>query len=418
MIRKNRYDLRIVCQLFYPEMVSTGQTLTELAEVLSSYGMRLKVIASQPTILWDSKIVPKTMEYENITIKRTWSTRLSKLSFLGKLINLTTFFISASIEVLIHDKKVPLLLLTNPPYLSMLGRISKLMYNTTYGVLLHDIMPQQAELLNIIKPNGIFSKIWRAINHFWYKKSSYVIVLSRDMLEGALENANLKSSKDEKECREKTHVIHIWSDDRVIKPMLKSESQIAIDLKVIDKFVVQYSGNHGRFHDIETLINITKKLVKNDKIIFQFIGEGYKKKMVNDYIERDKPSNIYTSTYVSKDELNESLAMADIGVVAQMPGQEKVCYPSKLLGIMSSGRAILAICSRNCEMGKMIEDNELGFVIDNGNADAAVKIINMCINDPAIAKQRGMNAFNYLHQNFTIDSAVQQYYKIIKSNSN
>ena len=418
MTRKNRYDLRIVCQLFYPEMVSTGQTLTELAEELSLSRLKLKVIASQPTVLWDSKIVPKTMIYRNITIKRTWSTRFSKLSFFGKLINLTTFFITASIEVLTKDRKVPLLLLTNPPYLSMLGRISKLFYNTTYGVLLFDIMPEQAELLGIIKPNGFFSKIWRSMNHYWYKKASYVVVLSKDMLEGALENSRLKDSDSEMECREKTHIIHVWSDDRIIKPMLKRDSKAANELNVLDKFVIQYSGNHGRFHDIETLVSITKRLTGNDKLVFQCIGEGYKKKIVHDYVQKENPSNIYTSTYVVKEMLNDSLAMADFGVVAQMPGQERVCYPSKLLGIMSSGRAIFAICSRNCEMGKMIEDNELGFVVENEDVDSAIKIINMCTNNVPLVDKMGRNAFEYLNKNFTLKNAAQKYYSLIKTYSN
>ena len=79
MPSKNRYDLRIVCQLFYPEMVSTGQTLTELAEELSSYGLKLKVIASQPTILGSKEKVPNVIDYKGITVVRTWSTRFSKL---------------------------------------------------------------------------------------------------------------------------------------------------------------------------------------------------------------------------------------------------------------------------------------------------------------------------------------------------
>src|SRR5205085_2807579 len=277
---KNSYDLRIVCQLFYPEMVSTGQTLTELAEELSSYQLKLKVIASQPTVLGNKDVIPKVIEHNNITIKRTWSTRFSKLSFLGKLTNLTSFFITASLEVLTKDRKVPLLLLTNPPYLSMLGRISKFFFNTNYGVLLFDIMPEQAELLNIIRPNGLFSRIWKSINHYWYKKASYVVVLSRDMLEGAMENAKLNGTKNEKECRDKTHIIHVWSDDRLIKPIKKADSIMAKELDVVDKFVIQYSGNHGRFHDIETLLGITKALDGNDKVVFQYIGEGYKKKFV------------------------------------------------------------------------------------------------------------------------------------------
>jgi len=416
MLRKNRYDLRIVCQLFYPELVSTGQTLTELAEELSSQGLKLKVIASQPTVLGKSKKVPKLIEYNNISVVRTWSTRLSKLTFFGKLINLTTFFITASFEVLLHDRKVPLLLLTNPPYLSVLGRLSKLFYKTNYGVLLFDIMPEQAELLNIIKQKGLLSKIWRKINHFSYLKASYVIVLSKDMLEGAIENANLIGSRYEDECRKKTEIIHVWSDDRIIKPVPKNDSVMAKQLNVGNKFVIQYSGNHGRFHDIETLMKIAETMRNDNRVKFQFIGEGYKKRIVDSIKKEKHLNNVYSNTYVSKDMLSDSLAMADVGVVAQMPGQERVCYPSKLLGVMSSGRAVFAICSKNCEMAKMIEDNELGYVIENNDVESAVKMISLCLADPKMTQQRGINAFNYLQKNFTLKQAAEKYYSLIKFN--
>jgi hypothetical protein len=40
MQEKEHFDLRIVSQLFFPEMVSSGQALTELAEELNSLGSK------------------------------------------------------------------------------------------------------------------------------------------------------------------------------------------------------------------------------------------------------------------------------------------------------------------------------------------------------------------------------------------
>jgi glycosyltransferase involved in cell wall biosynthesis len=415
MPKKEQFDLRIVSQLFYPEMVSSGQALTELAEELNSLGLRIKVIASQPTILENSPIVSKFIDYKNIKIVRTWSTRFPKLSFWGKLFNLTSFFFSASLEVIFRDRKVPLLLVTNPPYLSVLGWFNRIFNKTNYGVLLFDIMPEQAELLKLLKPGGIFSRVWRLFNKLWYKNSSYVVVLSKDMLEGALDNASISGTKYEPRCRAKTHVIHVWSDDRIISPMSKVDSKLAEKFGVKDKLVIQYSGNHGRFHDIETILKIVEKMSSNQKVIFQFIGEGYKKKLVNDFYADKKPANMYVGTYVPKELLSDSLAMADLGIVAQLPKQERVCYPSKLLGVMSSGRAVLAICSRNSEMAKMIEDNGLGFTVENGDVESAVRVINEGILNPELLKKYGDNAALYVRKHFSLRNAAEKYYKVIKS---
>lgn len=416
MQEKAQFDLRIVSQLFYPEMVSSGQALTELAEELTSLGISIKVIASQPTILENSETVSKVIDYKNIKIVRTWSTRFPKLSFWGKLLNLTTFFFTASFEVILKDRKVPLLLVTNPPYLAVLGWLNRILNRTKYGVLLFDIMPEQAELLGLLETGGIMARVWRTFNKLWYRKASYTVVLSKDMLEGAIDNAYLKGTKHEEECRKKTHVIHVWSDDRIINPMKKADSKLAEEFGVKDKLVIQYSGNHGRFHDIETILRIVEKMRENESVMFQFIGEGYKKRLVNDFYADKQPKNMYVGTYVPKELLSDSLAMADLGIVAQLPKQERVCYPSKLLGVMSSGRAVLAICARGSEMAKMIDDNELGFTVENGDIDSAIKIINDCIEDPERLKRFGVNAAVYVRKHFSLRHAAEKYFEVIRRN--
>jgi glycosyltransferase involved in cell wall biosynthesis len=327
--------------------------------------------------------------------------------------NLATFFLSATWEVLRRHGDTHLLLLTNPPYLPLLGWLCHGLRRQSFGVILFDVMPEQAELLGFIKPNGLLARAWRRLNHIWYRRANYVVALSRDMLEGAMRNANLLATPEETGCRAKTHVVHVWSDDRIIKPMPKSASREALRLGVLDKFVVQYSGNHGRFHDLETLLGIAKTFANDTRFALQFIGEGQKKAMVDGYIKREHPRAIYASTYVPKELLADSLAMADLGVVAQMPGQERVCYPSKLLGVMAAGRAILAICQPDCEMGRMIREHELGWVVANGDIEGGRRALLEALADSDRVACMGAKAAHHLQKNFTLKQAAEAYYDLL-----
>jgi glycosyltransferase involved in cell wall biosynthesis len=412
---KIKPDLVIVCQVFYPELVSTGQTLTELAEELAARGLKIVVIAAQPTLLSASARVPRVLEHQGLTVQRTWSTRLPKTSFLGKLANLTTFFCSAGLAVLFNYRKSQLLLLTNPPYLPVLGWLCNAIRRQPFGVLLFDIMPEQAELLEFIKPNGRLARAWRWFNALWYSRATYAVVLSPDMLEGALGNANLLGTAREAAARTNTRVIHVWSDDREITPRPKSTSTEAARLGVLHRFVVQYSGNHARFHDIETLLNLADSFAPADDFVFQFIGEGQKKQLVNQRLAFDAPSHIYASSYVPKHLLADSLAMADLGVIAQLPGQERVCYPSKLLGIMAAGRPTLAICPPNCAIGRMIREQDLGFVVANGDVTTARRVLFEAKADPARLQRMGQNASCFLRKHFTLAQAADAYFEIISS---
>jgi glycosyltransferase involved in cell wall biosynthesis len=410
---KTKPDLVVVCQMFYPELVSTGQTLTELAEELAGQGLKIVVIAAQPTLLPGSRKVPRMLQYKGLTIRRTWSTRLPKTSFLGKLANLTTFFLSACLAVLLNYRNSQLLLLTNPPYLPLLGWLCHIIRRQPFGVLLFDIMPEQAELLDFIKRNGLLARGWRRFNALWYRRAAYAVVLSPDMLEGALSNANLLGTVQEASARAKTRVIHVWSDDRLIAPRAKATSTEAARLQVLNRIVVQYSGNHGRFHDLETLLDLADSFTPNDGFVFQFIGEGQKKKLVDQRLAYAQRSHIQSSSYVAKELLANSLAMADIGVVAQLPGQERVCYPSKLLGIMAAGRPTLAICPPNCAMGRMIRDQGIGFVVPNGDVAGARQVLLAAKSDPELLQQMGEKACRYLREHFTLAQAAKAYFEVI-----
>ena len=410
---KSKHDVVIVCQVFYPELVSTGQTLTELAEELAAQGLQLTVIAAQPTLVPGSSRVPPLLQYNGIKIRRTWSTCFPKTSLVGKLLNLTTFFLSASIAVLRKHRRSHLLLLTNPPYLPILGWLCHVLRCQSFGVLLFDIMPEQAELLQVIKPDGMLARAWRQLNNLWFNRAAYVVVLSSDMLEGALKNANLLGATNEAAARTRTHVIHVWSDDRLISPRPKASSTEAARIGVLNQCVIQYSGNHGRFHDIETLLRVADSFTPCDGFFFQFIGEGQKKKLVEHRLARTPNAHLYSSSYVPKELLADSLAMADLGVVAQMPGQERVCYPSKLLGIMAAGRAVLAICPPDCHMARMIRQERIGFVTANNDVAAARQALLTAKSDPELLQDMGRHAFRYLRENFTLNKAAQAYVDLI-----
>jgi glycosyltransferase involved in cell wall biosynthesis len=186
---------------------------------------------------------------------------------------------------------------------------------------------------------------------------------------------------------------------------------------VLDRFVVQYSGNHARFHDIETLLEIARLLRDEESILFQFIGEGQKKQMVARFREAHELRNISESGYCKKEVLADSLAMSDLGVVAQLPGQERVCYPSKLLGIMAAGRPVFAICVPTCEMARMIKEQDLGYVVANGDAASGAEMIRDALSDPAAMARKGRNSHRYLLNHFTLARAAEQYIDLISQTS-
>src|SRR3546814_3788687 len=75
-------------------------------------------------------------------------------------------------------------------------------------------------------------------------------------------------------------IIPNWGDVDAIAAVDLSASQLAGDLGARDKTIIQYSGNIGRTHDIELVLDAARQLDKREDILFLFAGEGGKMQVV------------------------------------------------------------------------------------------------------------------------------------------
>ena len=94
-----------------------------------------------------------------------------------------------------------------------------------------------------------------------------------------------------------------WADTDALVPIRSEENWFIKKEKLDKKFIVMYSGNHGRCHDIETVLE-TAKICTDENIIFYFIGDGIKKELVEDYITQNRPKNIRSIPYQEMSKLS------------------------------------------------------------------------------------------------------------------
>jgi len=391
-------------------LVSTGQTLTELCEVLTDLGAKIEVISGPPTILNKKTKVPRLLAYKGIQITRVWGTRFPKLSFIGKFINQISYALSVFFHLLFDSSKRPILVVTNPPFLGVICATLRAIGGKPYIYLIFDVYPDTAIKLGVLKEKGLIAKLWDQWNQFILKYASAVIVLGHCMKEVII-NKGKKISY----LTDKTHLIHVWSDDRKIKPVEKKENPFVEKWNLDGKFVVSYSGNMGRFHDMETIIYAAQDLKKYKDILFLFIGEGYKKRWIKDFATNQKLTNCKFNTYVNRNDLGLSLACADVGLVSLSRGQEGLSVPSKTFGILAAGVPAIAIMSRTSEIALIIEENNCGIVVEPGDVQGLVNSILMLYNDNDFCKELGKNAVEAINSKYCLKNAALKYFPIIES---
>lgn len=406
----NPKNVYFLTQYFYPDVASTGQLLTELAEDLYDYGFKVKVFTAQPSYEGFKKC-PRREVYNGINIIRVWCTHFPKNNVLGKVVDMVSFVLSLSLRMFFsrYKRNEIFLIVTNPPFLPIAGWLLKKIRKKHYICLIHDVYPDLAVKLGYLSSGSIVTKLWDALNKIVLNNSDKVIVLGEYMkkiVEGKLD----RLSQD----KNKIVVIHNWADESKIYPIPKSSNWFVKGQKLEGKFVVLYSGNLGLSHPIEAIIYVAEAL-KNRNILFLFIGNGGKKPILKEMVKEKKLKNVKFLPYQSKDMLAYSLSSGDVAIVTMEKGIEGLSVPSKLYSYLAAGRPILALVKENSDVGIIVKKAQCGFVCDPEDIEEISKKIMYLVDHPEVKTMFSENAREYFELHFARSIAAKQYVYLLNS---
>jgi len=403
-------EVLILCQLFYPELVSTGQTLTELAEQLVVQGVDVEVLCGPPTVVGREKKVPRQIEYRGIRIRRVWGTRFPKLSLLGRIVNQLSFACSVFLHLLIARPKKPILVLTNPPFLVLgCALLRRLRLGPPYLYLVFDVYPDTAVRLGLLREGAWLARIWERLNLMAYRRAAAIIVIGRcmkDVIGRKLRAGGLAMAQ-------KLHHIPVWCDDEAIGAPVSAQTGLAERFGVADKFVVGYFGNMGRFHDLETILGAAEALQTERDVVFLFVGEGHKKQWAMQRAREKGLENCRFHGYVAREDLGALLSLADVGLVSLLEGQEGLSVPSKTFGLMAAGVPVLAVMSERSEIARMVQEVECGVWVRPGDTQELAEQIAALHRDRWATRTMGTNGKQAIRDKYSLKNACHAYVDLI-----
>lgn len=87
-------------------------------------------------------------------------------------------------------------------------------------------------------------------------------------------------------------------------------------------------------------------------------------------------------------------------------------YPSRLLSYMQAKLPILSITDNNTDLTDNIKSGSFGWSITNNDVDSFKILVGKCINNLSNNEiiSYGDKSFNYLNENFNVDSAFNNIY--------
>lgn len=398
--------LSVITQFFPPDYAATGQLIEELVKQLGQQGIEIEVFTSQPGYAFSSDTAPSVEQAGRIRIQRSRTAQLWPGRIRGKAVNGVLYTLRAALHLFKNWRRSNILLLTTaPPFLPVIGYLIYLLFRLPYICILYDLYPDIAIALGVVSKDHWITRVWQAINRQIWLNAKGIVVLSPGMKQQVTAICP--------QIADKISVIHSWSDPEVIVPIAKQENWFAWKYDLVKKFTVLYSGNMGRCHDIETILEAAKHL-QDEPVQFVFIGSGAKRDDAIQQVKQFGLKNFLFLPYQDKQVLPYSLTACDLSLVSVDASTENLVVPSKLYSALASGRPVAVICSQYSYLKQLIAEAQCGSTFDNGDSHSLAQFIRLLIHDQQLGQRMGRAGRQYLRSHFTPRIISQQYLEVLQ----
>lgn len=398
---------------FYPEVATTGQILTELAEGLTDT-FDVTVICEIPSYAQaiDEKYKTKRFyfeEYKGMKVIRVRVPEVNKQSKVSRVKYILSYFFNCIGATFKAGKFDLVFTVTQPPILGgLLGVIGKM---TTRGKLMYQIMdfnPEQTIAVNYAGNRMVL----RAM--MWFDKlscrtSDVVVTLGRDMQETLYKRFKNKNVPN-------NVVINNWIDETKVYPLEHSDERVAAFRKqygLEGKFVIMTSGNIGLYYDFENLLKIMAKFKDEKDVVFAFVGDGLVKPKLQEYVEKHQLTNVVFAPFQKKEDLNYSLNAADVHIVTNALGVKGVSVPSKIYGILAVNKPIWGILEKDSEAWRIIKDSNCGILAEAANYEQIEETLRTVIAEKEKFVEKHSTGRAYLEAHLTKNQSIDAYRKAL-----
>ncbi|VTZ25411.1 Colanic acid biosynthesis glycosyltransferase WcaI (fragment) [Methylocella tundrae] len=204
-------------------------------------------------------------------------------------------------------------------------------------------------------------------------------------------------------------IVRNWVDLTKIKPLAEPNGfRAELGLTESD-FVVLYAGNIGVKQALEVVLDAARKLVDRPNIHFVIAGDGpEKERLQRDYGDLKR---LHFLPLQPEERLCELLNLPDLHVLPQSRGAADLVLPSKLGGMLTSGKPVLATADPGTELYDVLQGvSILAPAGDSAAVAAEIDRLSAEGTHPALGDGRR------LAQLFARDACLEQFHECLFSN--
>ncbi|WP_206171483.1 glycosyltransferase family 4 protein [Thiorhodococcus mannitoliphagus] len=325
------------------------------------------------------------------------TSRFGRTGLVGRGVDYLSFYLSAAwrLRRLVRPDDL-VVAMTDPPLLSVLVRWALVGRRVTQVNWLQDLFPEVASALQLRLASGSFGRMlqrWRDVS---LRAAALNVVIGERMAERVREAGVTP---------ERVRVIHNWADDEAIRPLSPAANPLRHEWGLTDAFVLGYSGNLGRAHDVATVLEAAEVLhadpgVDGQRVVLLFIGSGHQLLELRAESVRRGLDTVQFRPYQPRERLSESLGVADVHWISLRPALEGLIVPSKFYGIAAAGRPVLFVGDHDGEIARLLRTHDCGTAVAERDGQAFAAAVRRLRDDPGLRQRQGDNARRLLEEGF------------------
>lgn len=394
-----RPKIILLYHYFHPDDVISARNFSDLAEALANQGWSVEAWPSNRSCRDENKAFPRHEVWQGVQINRVWRPPLRQSSTVGRLANALYMIGAWSTIALKRGQQLPnIVLMGTDPVLSVLvaGIVKRVRPQIKMAHWVHDLYPEAPLADGMLKANSIFVRCLHRLLRWAYRSCDWVADLGPCMRE-RLEQYGHKGRKVTLVPWGVSEPMVVQRPDPIIRERLFGQARLAL----------LYSGNFGRAHSYETILNLARRL-RHTGIQFTFAVRGNRVDELRSAVGSDDV-NIRFAPFAEEKELAQHLAAADIHLASLRTPWTGVVVPSKFFGSLAAGRPVLFAGDDNASIARWIREYRVGWHLSDSNLSELAMTLEQISQDASGLQTMQQRCFDIYHQHFCKRHVIEQF---------
>jgi colanic acid biosynthesis glycosyl transferase WcaI len=208
--------------------------------------------------------------------------------------------------------------------------------------------------------------------------------------------------------KDKTTLFPNWVDVDAVQPTVRGVDTNAIRQELAiadDRVVLLYSGNLGMKQGLEVLPQLAQELRDDPRLHFIFCGDGAFRPQLEQMTAG--LGNVSLLPLQPIERLNTLLNAADIHLLPQRADAADLVMPSKLTGMLASGRPIIATAAAGTQVADAVHDR--GIAVPPGDLNSLRDAVLLLAENQELRLEMGHQARRYAEENLGRDQVLHRF---------